>query len=322
VGAVVVLAGLVRLPGDSAAIAGNFNSIDQVRPRIGERGKTVEVTINGSYLVGAEEIVFYRPGIRAVSIEPIGKAPDKPVPHWPNLKCVFEIASDCPVGEHVFRVRTRSTLSMAATFNVTPFPVVDEIEDDPQRGTKGNGSPVTAMPLQPNVTVHAFMDSQEDGDVDLYRVPVTPGDRLTAEVGCVRISDFTHGHGEDSGYDLKLRVVDAAGRQLAANDDDGSSLDSLLTFRASTAGTYYVGISGYGNSGYNPTRAGSGRAGSTGDYQARFALTGATARGGVRIAGFRDTSTAARASAFAIYGANWSAAVPAAPATAARPRRR
>lgn len=95
-----------------------------------------------------------------------------------------------------------------------------------------------------------------------------------------------------------------------------------MTFRASTAGTYYVGISGYGNSGYNPTRAGSGRAGSTGVYQARFALTGATAGAGVRIAGFRDTSTIARASAFAIYGANWSAALPAAPATAARPRRR
>lgn len=152
-------------------------------------------------------------------------------------------------------------------------------------------------------------------DVDLFRVTLAAGQTITIDIDARTLSG-------GSTLDSYLRLFNSAGRQLAANDDDGSSLDSLLTFRASTAGTYYVGISGYGNSGYNPTRAGSGRAGSTGDYQARFALTGATARGGVRIAGFRDTSTAARASAFAIYGANWSAAVPAAPATAARPRRR
>jgi hypothetical protein len=120
------------------ALAGNWNTIDSVRPRIGQRGKTVEVTINGSYLLDAQEIVFYRPGIRVVSIEPIGKPPEKPVPYWPKLKCMFEIAPDCPVGEHVFRVRSLTQLSMAATFNVTPFPVVDEVESVKDRGIKDN----------------------------------------------------------------------------------------------------------------------------------------------------------------------------------------
>lgn len=152
-------------------------------------------------------------------------------------------------------------------------------------------------------------------DVDLFRVTLAAGQTITIDIDAQTLSG-------GSTLDSYLRLFNSAGRQLATNDDDGSSFDSLLTFRASTAGTYYVGISGYGNSGYNPTRAGSGRAGSTGVYQARFAFTGATAGAGVRIAGFRDTSTIARASAFAIYGANWSAALPAAPATAARPRRR
>jgi hypothetical protein len=71
-----------------------------------------------------------------------------------------------------------------------------------------------------NTTIRAEIDGRDTGDVDVYRVPVVPGGRLTVEVDSVRISDFTHGHGEDSGYDLKLRVVDAAGRQLAANDDN------------------------------------------------------------------------------------------------------
>jgi subtilisin family serine protease len=152
-------------------------------------------------------------------------------------------------------------------------------------------------------------------DVDLFRVTLAAGQTITIDIDAKTLSG-------GSSLDSYLRLFNSAGRQLAANDDDGSSFDSLLRFRASTAGTYFVGISGYGNSGYNPTRAGSGRAGSTGVYQVQFALTGATANVGVRIAGFRDTAAAARASAFAIYSANWSAAVPAAPATAARLRRR
>jgi type IV secretory pathway TrbL component len=151
--------------------------------------------------------------------------------------------------------------------------------------------------------------------VDLFRVTLAAGQTITIDIDAKTLSG-------GSSLDSYLRLFNSAGQQLAANDDDGSSFDSLLTFRASTAGTYFVGISGYGNSGYNPTRAGSGRAGSTGVYQVQFALTGATANVGVRIAGFRDTAAAARASAFAIYGANWSAAVPATPASAARLRRR
>ena len=152
-------------------------------------------------------------------------------------------------------------------------------------------------------------------DVDLYRVTLAVGPTLVIDIDAQSLAG-------SSTLDSYLRIFNSAGKQLAANDDAAGSLDSYLSVRATVAGTYYVGISGYGNSGYNPTRAGSGRAGSTGVYQARFALTAATANVGVRTAGFRDTAAAARASAFAIYGANWSAAVPAAPATAARPRRR
>lgn len=226
----VVACTLIMLHGN-AATAGNWNSIDSVRPRIAQRGTTVEVTINGSYLLDAEEIAFYRPGIRVVSIEQFGKKPENQSLWHPALKCVFEIAPDCPVGEHVFRVRTPTTLSFAATFNVTPFPVVDEVEDDKERGTHDNDRIATAMPVAPNVSVHGFMDGRATGDRDVYRVPVKPGGRCTAEVACVRISDFTHGHGEDSGFDLKLRVMDAAGRQLAANDDNSLHVqDPFVSF--------------------------------------------------------------------------------------------
>ena len=119
-----------------------------------------------------------------------------------------------------------------------------------------------------------------------------------------------------STLDSYLRVFDSRGRQQAANDDSSGSLDSYLTFTPRTAGTYYVGISGYGNSAYSPTRAGSGRIGSTGFYQVAFGFGAVPSRGrgSVRMAGFRDTAAvAARHAAFASYGGNWLAALHAAP---------
>lgn len=152
-------------------------------------------------------------------------------------------------------------------------------------------------------------------DVDLYRVTLAAGQTVTIDVDAATLSG-------GSTLDSYVRLFNSAGRQLAVNDDDPSTYDSLLSFRATTAGTYFVGVSGYGNGAYSPTRAASGRAGSTGVYQVRFALTAATSNVGAKTAGFRDTGSAARASAFAMYGANWAAALPADSAAVARPRRR
>jgi subtilisin family serine protease len=95
-------------------------------------------------------------------------------------------------------------------------------------------------------------------DVDLFRVTLGAGQALTADVAA---------RTEGSGLDSYLRLFDADGRQLAANDDSGGSLDSYLAFVAPAAGTYFVGLTGYGNSQYQPSSGGSGRAGSTGGYR-------------------------------------------------------
>ena len=96
------------------------------------------------------------------------------------------------------------------------------------------------------------------GDVDLFRVSLAAGQQLTADIAA-----RTTG----SALDSYVRVFDATGRELASNDDFGDSLDSYLTFTAATAGTHFVGVSGFGNSAYQPAVAGTGRAGSTGSYQ-------------------------------------------------------
>lgn len=156
--------------------------------------------------------------------------------------------------------------------------------------------------------------AQTTRDVDLYRVRLAAGQRLVIDVDARSLSG-------SSTLDSYLRVFDSRGGQLAANDDAAGSLDSYLVFTARTAGTYYVGISGFGNSAYNPSRAGSGRVGSTGVYQVSFGFGAVPSRGGgsVRMAGFRDTAAvAARHAAFAAYGMNWLAALPAATSSSRR----
>jgi subtilisin family serine protease len=82
---------------------------------------------------------------------------------------------------------------------------------------------------------------------------------------------------------------------VAANDDHGGSLDSYVSVTLPTAGTYYVGVSGWGNAAYDPLRAGSGRSGSVGVYAATITVanpntagdTIETARDTGRLAGSR-----------------------------------
>jgi subtilisin family serine protease len=144
-------------------------------------------------------------------------------------------------------------------------------------------------------------------DVDLYRVTLAAGQTLTIDVDARTLSG-------GSTLDSYVRVFNASGRAQAANDDDATSYDSFLVFRAASAGTYFVGISGYGNTGYSPTRAGSGRSGSTGVYQVQLrASPVAASRSTARAAGFRDVGSApltATQAAFAAYGVNWMAALP------------
>ena len=76
-----------------------------------------------------------------------------------------------------------------------------------------------------------------------------------------------------SSLDSYLRLFDATGQQLAANDDASGSMDSSLFYVAATAGRFFIGVSGYGNSVYSPQTAGSGAAGSTGSYRLDIALS-------------------------------------------------
>ncbi len=107
-----------------------------------------------------------------------------------------------------------------------------------------------------------------ESDVDLYQFQVNAGDGIILDLDAAEF---------DSGLDGMLRLFDAAGNELAQNDDRPSpgevfSLDSYLTFIANATGDYYVGVSSTLNSSYNPIDGDSDDENSTGNYQLEISL--------------------------------------------------
>lgn len=95
-------------------------------------------------------------------------------------------------------------------------------------------------------------------DVDLFSVNVAAGGVVAIDV-------------DTEGVDTILRVFDATGTQLGFSDNDAgpsevTELDPYLEFEAPTRGAYFLGISGAGNTTYDPTQPGSGQSGETGTY--------------------------------------------------------
>ena len=86
-------------------------------------------------------------------------------------------------------------------------------------------------------------------DVDVYRVTASRGDQIVADLE-------TAGRGDLGGY---VRLFDAAGNPLSGG--------GRVSYTVLAAGTYYVGVSSSGNTGYNPAAAGSGAGGSVGGYR-------------------------------------------------------
>ena len=215
--------------------------IERVSPRVAQRGTTVEVTIQGMCLKDAREVAFFRPGIRAVGIEALPKLPQAiGTAHGGRIeeqfRCRFEIAPDCPLGEHPFRIRTATEITSLGTFQVTPFEVVDENE----QGYNTNDTIEQALPVPPNVTVLGRAGPSNRGDIDMYRVPVKGGQRLSVEVDSVRIADV---HYAGSEYDLALRILDDAGRELASNDDNPQHLqDPMIAVKVPRDGVAFVEV--------------------------------------------------------------------------------
>ena len=132
-------------------------------------------------------------------------------------------------GVYPLSVRNGDLISNTVPFAVDALPQC--LEKEP------NDSLATAQPVTLPVIVNGRVD--RPGDWDVFRFEGRAGNRIVAEVSARRL---------DSPLDSVLRLTDAAGKQLAFNDDhedrsDGLSThhaDSLIDFTLPADGTYYL----------------------------------------------------------------------------------
>lgn len=221
--------------------------IESVLPRAGQRGTMIDVVVRGVYLGEPRGIVFYRPGIRCTAIGPVipilsdaGKPVKYGLAHGGKIveevRCRFEIADDCPLGEHPFHIRNDELLTGLSTFNVTPYTCIDENETR----LNSNDTLAKAVEIPLFVTVRGTIRHQTVQDVDIYKVPARAATRVTVEANMAQIADAHVGASE---VDLAIRILDENGRELAANDDSGLHVqDPVLAMIAPTDGFVYVEV--------------------------------------------------------------------------------
>ena len=198
--------------GGESAFAGTPR-LQRVNPPGRPQGTTVEVEFVGRGLDRPQEVLFYGPGITVESLAPAQTTTGptgKPQPVEPGtrVRARLTVAADCPLGLHGLRLRTAGGLSEYQRFAVGPFPTVEENEVP---GRSRNDTRESAVAVAPNTTVLGRLN--DPTDVDLYRVDVRRGQRLSADIEAARL-------GVERGIpDLHLAFYDAAGKKLAAADD-------------------------------------------------------------------------------------------------------
>ncbi|MFO0877978.1 MAG: PPC domain-containing protein [Gemmataceae bacterium] len=230
--ALLALVGTVATP---AAQAGSPR-LTRISPPGGQRGTTVEVEFAGRALTDAREVLFYEPGITVEAIKPVETttAPNgREIAVDPGtlLRVRLKLAANCPLGPHGLRLRTPGGLSEYVRFFVSPYPCVDENETTLKRNDRRE----SATPATLNTTIFGKMN--DPADVDLYRIEVERGQRISAEVEAARL-------GMDRGIpDMHLTIYDADGKKLAAADDSALFVqDPLLSILAPRTGVYYVEV--------------------------------------------------------------------------------
>lgn len=221
----------------AAGASADTPKLARLSPPGGQRGTTVEVEFTGRALGQTREVLFYEPGITVEGIEPVestsgpnGKA--VPVDPGTRIRVKLKLAADCPLGPHGLRLRTATGLTEYQRFFVGPFPTVEENEViNKQR----NDKPETATPVPANVTVLGKIN--DTTDVDMYRIEVKRGQRMSAEVESARL-------GVERGIpDLHLAIYTPDGAKLAAADDSALFVqDPVLSVIAPRDGAYLVEV--------------------------------------------------------------------------------
>jgi len=254
--------------------------------------------------------LFQMPGLvgARIQVETQPGANGTPVDTGLRLFDAFgnELAFDDDSGTGYFS-RLEHTLQQSGTFyiGVSGYP---NYEYDPQTGESTTYGDVGAYRITASIAIDVGDTLANAWDTQIGPHPVGQpfvmdqaiGNGLAAEsdVDLYRFEASEHTQAvialtpqpDGQSMDTMLRLFDATGNELAANDDH-NGLYSRLEHSIGESGTYYFGVSGYPRGDYDPHFEGADdntSGGSLGDYRVNFSLI-EDPDPGQRLAHARDT---------------------------------
>jgi hypothetical protein len=180
--------------------------IDSISPLAVPPGSATEITLSGSDLSDAAQLWTSFPA------------------KWESLgEGRFRITADAPLGAGALRVFGSNGVSSLSFVALDDSPTIVE--------SKTNKTRTTAQ----RVDFGAAVDGRcEEMSYDWFQFSANKGQRVFAETVAARLG---------SKMDSVLRIVNAAGRELARNDDaPGMSGDSVLSFAAPATGDYFIEV--------------------------------------------------------------------------------
>lgn len=207
----------------SAAQAGNPR-LRSMSPQGAQRGTEVEITLSGSDLADAQEIMLYYPGVSVTEMEAVDET---------KIKAKFQFDAECRLGIHALRVRSATGISNLRTFNVGALPEVAEAEP--------NSEFSTPQKVELDTTITGVVQNE---DVDYYLVEAKKGERITAEIEGIRMGNTF--------FDPYLAILDAQRFELAVCDDAALTWqDAVVSLQAPEDGSYVVQVreSAFGGNG-------------------------------------------------------------------------
>lgn len=167
----------------------------------GQRGTNVEVTLHGDRLHDVTAVLFHTKGISAGELTFENN----------KVQTTFTIAPDAPLGEHQFRLVTKTGVTEMVTFYVVDRPLVEEQRDEPTKNGKRFTQSTSFDSPQAIELGTIVVGRTEEEDVDYFSVQLKKGQPFVAEVVGIRLGrGFT---------DSTLAVFDDQGNEVAACDD-------------------------------------------------------------------------------------------------------
>jgi hypothetical protein len=189
--------------------------VEGIFPGVGQRGTEFRVTLSGGRLTDPLSILFYQSGLSCTKLVSTSET---------EVVATIKAEVDCKLGEHAFRLVTKSGASELRSLCIARLPIIIEAEAD-------NNTTKSAQKVTSNSTIVGRIEAS---DVDCYAVELKKGQRLSAEIEAIRFG---------SPLDAVLAIHGPDGKKIVEVDDTPLfRQDPIASIVAATDGVYVVSV--------------------------------------------------------------------------------